>query len=780
MLSPYHRVAMLSATTTNPCIVHRLASMQKGVFVMCPITPLRSIQRFVLLALTLCLAFSMSAADTPEEMALAATMSRLDATSGQYMPSGGYPQAPMGYASSGGYPQTSTGYPQTSAGYAASGSAYYPTPSSAMAGSGYGQPYSSGQPYPTGYATTPQSGYSTMPSAGYAQPYATTGGMTTGYATTLGMAPGMAPRPLGPSTSSGLMSAEEAERVFDDIITEVSPLESNEDFNTTLQQLEDLFNRCNFARTTESSTVGVTTTTLVTKAAKAIEKIMSTVNSSWDKFQRKIAKAVTSDLSATQNTSEQAKCIATAYMFAAAVHNKSFINGLAGHTLSDIAKKFWESLSTVFSTQPVSRRVKTASGEWREDAGEKALIEDLFQAEQLLNKAQDKLGTIDKSEEALFVQGTRKLSSILIKPAFARGSIGLQTFAFLIFKEGVLKWLKSLGAAVARHDELWIVGAEAFNIIYSGFVGTDITLPKDTSAFGANRPNGFASDHIVFSSGKGSVSMTLQSTKLNSYTQDMKNIADTFTKRHNAIGGQASLVAKNQSDFLVLMMCSEACEYSMSETQAPETANLMTYFFEKGFAFNNRLLDWNQISTTCGCLTIVTLSRLVQRVATSRLTTMLGLDKSRSSALGDYTASGIYHALDQAFVTILDAITRFPIIGTKLNPLLKTLKTDKAELEKYMRAKSDLKGFKPRPRVFEQVRVTMQTLSSGMNGAIAGMQPAYGMQPARPGYPMQTARPGYPMTSARPGYPMQTGRPGYPQSARSGYTSYGPAPIGAY
>ena len=744
---------------------------------MCPITQLRFIQRFIFLALTLCLAPSLSAADTPEEVALAATMSRLDAatggSSGQFMPNAGYPQT--SYTPTGGYPQTSAGYPQTSAGYPSGGGTYYATPSSGMASSSYGQPYSSGQSYSTGYATTPQSGYSTMPSAGYPQSYTTTGGMTTGYATT----PGMAPRPLGSSVSSALMTAEEAERVFEDIITEVSPLVSNEDFNTTLQQLEDVFNRCNFAKTADSSTVGITTSTLVTKAAKAIEKIMSTINTSWDKFQRKIAKVVTSDLNATQNTSEQSKCIATAYMFAAAAHNKSFTNGLSGHTLSDIAKKFWESHSVVFSTQPVSRRVKTASGEWREDAGEKALIEDLFQAEQLINQAQDKLGTIDKAEEALFVQGTRKLSSILIKPAFARGSVGIQVFAFLIFK-GALKWLKSLGAAVARHDENWMVCAEAFNIIYSGYIGTDVSLPKDTSMYGANRPNGFGSDHIVFSSGKGSVSMSLQSTKLNRYAQDMKNIADTFTKRHNAIGGQASLVAKNQSDFLLLMMCSEACEYSMSETQAPETANLITYFFEKGFAFNNRLLDWNQISTTCACLTIVTLSRLVQRVATSRLTTMLGLDKSRSSALGDYTASGIYHALDQAFVTILDAITRFPIVGIKLNPLLKTLKADKAELEKYMRVKDDLKGFKPRPRVFEQVRVTMQPLSAGMNGAIAGMQPGYGMQAARPGYPTQVARPGYPMQSTRPGYPMTTARPGYSQPARPGYTSYGQAPVRSY
>ena len=702
---------------------------------------------------------------------LNADLAALARAQGDYSQQSGYGQAP------------STGYPQQTSQQYSQGyqpqqmqSQYPPSTMNAMGQSQYPQQQLQGS-----FPLTQMNSATQYPSAtaGY---YGATSAMSQQASMMRPQMP-MPQQMLGAENISqrlGAMTVDEAVQIFDDVTSGTSSLTAIEDFNTTLQSMEKAFNQCNFSQTASSG--GISTSTLVVKAIAAITKVMSVTNSTFDKVLRGLDRAVSTDplqdqptgLTATEKNAEQNQWIATAYMLAAAAANPTFRTGLASHTLSKSSNFFWREHVRVFSVQPVSLRTQTLTGEFIENPIEKAFIEKLFAVETLISSAHAiDVGT---KEEIAFIQGTRLLTSIIVQPRFINASIGLQEFALWIFQKGIMKWLNNLSLSQGKHDELWIVGAEAFNIMYNAVVGPSVTPPTNLAAKGVNRANSIPTDHLMCNFGKGSFCQALQRTSLTQFTTDINKLADTFTKRKLSAGSQTGLLAKNDSELQLLMMCSEASEYLLSETTAPEAANLITYHFENGFRVNNRVVNWAEVSTCIGSLTGVILDRLMQKTGTTLVIPKIG--GGYKSMRGDYVTTPVYQALNQGLSTIIAVSTKIQLIGTKISSIMPTLKKAKPSLEKYMRDRNDLKTFRPRISQFMNPGSYMQPTQFNPSGLpMAGsmqypntMRPAitpYGMQtsyPAQTGYAQQQVRQpayGQPTYGQQPAYGQQYSSRGY-------------------
>ncbi len=556
--------------------------------------------------------------------------------------------------------------------------------------------------------------------------------------------------PSSPYQGPGSMPAATANDRFITINDKKTiPANNDPDFNDSCWQLEEAFNCCDFTRIPAGAEADLSPTALAINAVKAIKVIMNSISTSWDAVQKALAEVAVSEDEATQKTSNQIRWKNTAYMLAAAANNKSFRTQLATNTLKDSAPFFWKAFGKVFSVQPVSRRLKDVTGKFIEVEDEQRIIEALFRATQLLTKAKDSVGVIEKDEQADFVQGTRMFTSIIIQPTFAYGSIGLQLFAYRIFNEGILKWIRSLGPIVNRRDELWIVAAEAFNVLYSGFIGTGMNTARQID--GVMRGNCLGTDHIVFQFGKGSMAANLKGTYLVDYDKNLKAIADFFTKKQTTVGNLSGLVCKNLSDLLVLMMCGEACEYSMNETQAPSGADLIQYFYEKGFSFNNKYVNWKDVTSSVACMTMVTLDRLAQRTATT-LRVKLPTANGYSSPTGGYTDDDVYLALNKAFVTMIAATSQFPDVGLKLKPIISLLQKDKKLIYNFMGREETLKNLRSFTPKFETVRISMALLPQRTTVFIPGgsyVIPAPRFQSSAVGYP--TTSP-YGQSSLAPSY----------------------------
>jgi len=497
----------------------------------------------------------------------------------------------------------------------------------------------------------------------------------------------------------GEMSPDRAHSVFTDVTNGTSALSTLDDFNTTLQGLEQAFNQCNFKQIAGDAS-GLSTATLISHAIAAIRKVVETLTISWDSVQRLLAKAVATNAlkSTTQsNQDAQNRWMATAYMLAAAANNKTFISALIGHTMSNDAKYFWDQHVKIMSVQPVCLRTQTSSGEFREDPREKALIDQLFQAETQLASAH--AVTISQENEASFIAGVRAFTQVIIKPDFGNSSIGLQEFALWIFQNGVIKWLKdiSISSGVAKHDELWIVAAEAFNIMYSARIGTYLQLPPSLAERGVNRGNSLATDHLIFDFSKGFFYSRLQNTGRAQFKTDFLALADYFTKRIMSVSKEAGLIAKNSHDFNTLLVSSEAASYIHSEATAPDAATLINYFLTSAM-FNNSRVSWAGITTGISSLPGVVLDRLYQKTSTTGTFKLLG--SSRTSLTGDYTAASIYGALAQAFVTIIELSSKNRDATPKLAKMLPIMKKNKTSLQKYMKDRNDLKTIKTVTPVF--------------------------------------------------------------------------------
>jgi len=528
----------------------------------------------------------------------------------------------------------------------------------------------------------------------------------------------------------GSMGVQEANDLFIQI-KEGGEIPTNDDarFNESCQQLEDAFMRLDLTQISAmSGDAGLSSATVAQNAVKAIKVMVNSIVNGWDMIQKAIADIALSELNATETTSNVNRWKTAGYMLAAAASNVSFRKELATQTLKDAAPTFWTAVDKVFSIQPVSLRRPDGTGRFIEVASEQELIQDLFRTTQQLTESISKDGISEGSEEAKFVAGTRAFTNIIIRPAFANGSIGLQIFAFRIFNEGILKRLKDFGLVTARHDELYCVTAEAFNIMYSGLIGPSMRPARKPA--GINRASGFGTDHITFNFSKGSMAQALRSTYLPKYDTNLKKIADTLIKRVSAVGKIGNMISKSASDLLVLMMCSEACEYIMNVSSAADAANLINYFYEKGFSFNNRYANWDELTPQGASWTIIVLNRLKQKTATSRLTTALGISGARNSLYGDYTVPDVYQGLQQAFTTIIAAKAKFPQVNTKTAQLAPILRNDNAELRKYMLAKKELKNLRARTPVFvidrvdtTAIPIPMQTATMINTGTVPGYNP---------------------------------------------------------
>lgn len=534
-------------------------------------------------------------------------------------------------------------------------------------------------------------------------------------------------------------------------------------FTSMCVQLESAFTYCNFSEVSAANS-DITVASLSAIAAKAAAIIVENITDGIDSIQKNIADIILSETQAVKKTSRQDRWKSAGWMLAAAAANTSFRRSLAtdsSETHGDNpATAFWKAFSKVFSIQPVSRRMEmpTPRGtvEWREVPEELGIISDLFKAARRLNAARN-TGDLTKKEEENFVLGTRAFSKILTLSTFANGSIGLQQFAFRIFNEYIYGWLEDRSGPAKLRHEYWIVAAEAFNLMYSGIIGSAYIFPRNIN-IGSNH---FASDHIDFKSENGTMSMNLKNTYLTNYEDRLKKIADTFTMHFSRIGvfkgffesvKPVNLIAQNESDLLVLMLCSEACEYTMNKTQAPNCANLIGYFFEKGFSFNNKVVNWSTVSSGAACLTIITLNRLLQKTATSLA----------GNAVGDYNSVPLYQGLLYAHAAINVASDRFPTTVQKaLSPMLPQLQKDKAQLQKYMSSRNALKKI----RAPEIVLTTAE--QNGVRPIIRPMISApiagYAPQPYPAGYTAAGygARPGYPATGYQASY-------GAPQQLRTG------------
>lgn len=564
----------------------------------------------------------------------------------------------------------------------------------------YTQQSTYGSPTLVGYQNPqyPQTGV--IPVAQYNQQPSQYQGMQPVYAPNMAARPqiqypsmqgGALQQPAGANISPnlGAMAVEQAAQIFDDVTNGTSLLDTPENFNATLQSVEKAFNQCNFAQT--AATTEITTSALATKAIAAIKKIRSRIDTTWISMQRKLA---TNVLAVTQDAEEQDKWIATGYMLAAAANNKSFRAAIASHTLTASSNFFWNTHWRVFSVQPVSLRIQNSAGIFKESPIEKAFIEKLFTVETLLSSAHATNVTL--KEEGSFVQGVRLLTSVIIQPNFINGSIGLQEFALWLFQNGVVKWLKNLSPTTIRHEELWIVAAEAFNIMYSAAIGPNITPPPNISASGVNRANPLPSDHLMCDFGKGYFCKALQKTNLAQFSADIKKLSDLFTT-HKVNEGQAGLLAKNDSELQLLMMYAEASEYLMQETTAAESANFITYHFESGFRFNNKMINWAEVSTSMGSLSGIILDRLYEKTGTSILgVESLAFKGGYKGRNGLYATTAIYQSLAQGFATLIDISTKNLAVGQKISSIMRELKENNTKLKKYMMDRTDLKTWRSR------------------------------------------------------------------------------------
>jgi len=643
------------------------------------------------------------------------------------------------------------------------------------------------------YQATPPSGLSTYPSSygtmagGYSMQSPGMGAFPAGRMPTSSMTP-----PYSMTNSTGMqpsygvtpVSIAEAESAFDDaaLITLRTP---KEDIVSTCLKLEKVFKGCNFAATAASTETGASTSALINKAVSGIQKLMNAVSPGYKRVIRKVSKKVSGDITPLpEDAAEQEKFIAMAYMITAAERNPSFKKGLTSHTVTPSARIFWQIHQQIFYVQPVCLRTTAPDGTFTENQIEKNYIDKLFQIEGILSEARSP--DVELLEERAFIRGTRMLSSLIVDPTFIQQtSMGLKTFAFLLFKDGILRWLNGLKGSERSHDELWIVAAETFNLMYNAIVGGQLIRPTNLNSLGVNRANAFATDHLLCSPTKGSVMYELQTTTLGMYTKDLTAIANYFTKRTTDVASQAGFLAKNDSDLLLICLAAEACEYMMEESTAADGANLIGYFFEKGYMMNNRPVNWNSASNSIANFPCIVLDRLFQKTATSFLSSvkLIGSKSGSSSTFGgDYTADSVLQALLLNTTIAIESAGKSPVLATKASKSLAILRKNKASLVK----NSKLKGFKLRPRNFANSPMQMPLLPAPsmarpgsmmdgtgtmMTGAgtVPGLRPqAPYMQPQQRGMvPGMAGR--MPMTSSQ--YPQQMrGRPqaGYP-TTRMGY-----------
>ena len=565
--------------------------------------------------------------------------------------------------------------------------------------------------------------------------------------------PPLFPGGSGPMATRKTFGSTSARTTYDlctQAIDQKSLLKSTDAvFNDFCLKLESAFTYCNFSEVSQANSE-ITPASLATIAAKAAVVIVKSITDGIDSIQKNIMDIVVSETEAVKKTSSQSRWKSAGWMLAAAANNRSFRASLAtdsSETNKDNpATDFWKAFGKVFSIQPVSRRVEmpTPRGtmQWKEVQEEQATISDLFKAARRLNSARN-TGKISTTEATDFVLGTRAFSKILTQSSFANGSIGLQQFAFRIFKEGIYNWLKDRSGAASLRHEFWIVAAEAFNLMYSAEIDQSYIFPRNINIGG----NHFASDHIMFRQENGSMSYNLKNTYLTDYEKSLKEIADTFTTHFSKIGlfkgpfesvKPVDLIAQNDSDLSVLMLCSEACEYSMNISQAPNTAKLITYFYGKGFSFNNKVVDWNVLTSGSACLTILTLNRLLQRTTTSIL----------GSAAGDYNSVQLYQALQEAYATINVACDRFPAVQKALAPMLPQLQEDKTKLQKYMSSKSSLK------RLTTPDIILTTAEQNGVRPISRPITPP-GYGSAGYGYAGQQYAPGYAASGYPAAYPQQ-------------------------
>lgn len=612
-------------------------------------------------------------------------------------------------------------------------------------------PYQQAQPYGMGAA----------PSAG-AAPVATTPIMPP--AATQQALPGN-----NISQNIGAMTAETANATFKKISASTSPLDTPKQFNTTLKSLEKAFNQCNFSRPSTTN-ASLTPATLVSEAIRAVRRVLSKVDTTWDKVQRKLARAVTeNELDATPDKEDQDKWLALAYALAAAISNPTFLTTLKGKTMTSDAKYLWEACVKVFSIQPASLRRQNAAGDFIEDAqtlAEKKLIAELFKAETLLSEAHAL--TVGTKEEQAFVTAVRLFSGIVIRPEFTRSSIGLHMFAFWIFQNGIMNWIKDLGPINKKHDELWIVSAEAFNLMYSAIVTSNSQPATSLSSYGTDRTHGLPSDHLYCDLGNGTFVKRLKETQLAKFTTDFQKLAEEFTKHLLTVGGQAGLIAKNIDELRLMMLCAEACEYLLTEVTAPEAADLITYFFENGFKFNRGTVNYNAVKPSLGSLPGVVLDRLYQKTATTA--TFKILSRKRTSVTGgdDYATAEGYQSLAQAFTTIIAVMGQDLAVRTKFAPLTRKIEENSDNLTEFMSKREDLKDFVPRDPKFPI-----------LTAQIAASQQQYPAAPAM--MPMRSSTPMAPAASMQ----MRTGikpyvQQAYPQRSPAAYGQQQYAPNAVY
>ena len=135
--------------------------------------------------------------------------------------------------------------------------------------------------------------------------------------------------------------------------------------------------------------------------------------------------------------------------------------------------------------------------------------------------------------------------------------------------------------------------------------------------------------------------------------------------------GQAGLLAKNDSELQLLMMYAEASEYLMQETTAAESANFITYHFESGFRFNNKMINWAEVSTSMGSLSGIILDRLYEKTGTSILgVESLAFKGGYKGRNGLYATTAIYQSLAQGFATLIDISTKNLAVGQKISSIM--------------------------------------------------------------------------------------------------------------
>ena len=512
--------------------------------------------------------------------------------------------------------------------------------------------------------------------------------------------------------ASSIVTTTEAEASFDDAAT-IARFINKDDFVAICLKLEKVFNGCNFSQNVASTDAGVSSATLMNKAVTGIQKIMDVLTPGYKNVTRKLTKKVSGSVIADAGSAEEEeKWSAMAYMLSAAEHNQSFKKELSSRSLAASAKIFWQTFQQVFSVQPVAFRKTTLAGTFIPDANEKAFIDKLFQIEDLLNQA--RAVDVEVREERVFVQAARQFSKIIIDPQFYISSVGLKMFAFQLFKEGILKWLFNIKGISSEdsHDELWVVAAEAFNIMHNCIVGPQMTQALDLASFGVNRINKINTDHLLCSPAKGSLTFELQSITLGFYTKNLTAIMNYFTKRTTDVAGQAGFLAKNDSDMLLLHLSAEMAEYTMEESTAADAANLIGYFFEKGFRYNQRTVNWNSAQNSFASFPGIVLDRLYQKTATSKLSSikLIGNNSSSSTMGSDYTSQGVLEALLQSLTTVIESSSRTPVIAQKTSKILAELKKRRTSLQK----NSKLKAFKLRPRVFMNPAGSDQMIKTGM------------------------------------------------------------------